>query len=172
MIRPFLAKMTKSELHAICTGGFATVAGSTMGGYIAYKVHVTTWFNKNPQQILQILILQQKTYSRRCNNWSLVESSAKCVEKLRFFRLKCLLCSFLWQVPLRLRNVRPRRSRYGQTVLPRNEENKDRKWSLQHSIWVPINLWNCILDFSWKCAFIQKGHIYVTKINISRTWKK
>lgn len=38
MIRPFLAKMTKSELHAICTGGFATVAGSTMGGYIAYKV--------------------------------------------------------------------------------------------------------------------------------------
>lgn len=99
MIRPFLAKMTKSELHAICTGGFATVAGSTMGGYIAYKVHVTTWFNKNPQQILQILILQQKTYSRRCNNWSLVESSAKCVEKLRFFRLKCLLCSFLWQVP-------------------------------------------------------------------------
>lgn len=29
--------------------------------------------------------------------------------------------------PLRLRNVRPRRSRYGQTVLPRNEENKDRK---------------------------------------------
>lgn len=68
MIRPFLAKMTKSELHAICTGGFATVAGSTMGGYIAYKVHVTTLFNKNPQQILQILILQQKTYSRRCNN--------------------------------------------------------------------------------------------------------
>ncbi|XP_056008146.1 solute carrier family 28 member 3-like isoform X3 [Ostrea edulis] len=38
MIRPFLAKMTKSELHAICTGGFATVAGSTLGGYIAYKV--------------------------------------------------------------------------------------------------------------------------------------
>lgn len=38
MIRPFLSKMTKSELHAICTGGFATVAGSTMGGYIAYKV--------------------------------------------------------------------------------------------------------------------------------------
>lgn len=29
--------------------------------------------------------------------------------------------------PLGLRNVRPRRSRYGQTVLPRNEENKDRK---------------------------------------------
>ncbi|XP_061179507.1 solute carrier family 28 member 3-like [Saccostrea echinata] len=38
MIRPFLAKLTKSELHAVCTGGFATVAGSTMGGYIAYNV--------------------------------------------------------------------------------------------------------------------------------------
>lgn len=38
MIRPFLADMTKSEIHAVMTGGFATVAGSVMAAYILYKV--------------------------------------------------------------------------------------------------------------------------------------
>ncbi|KAK3109178.1 hypothetical protein FSP39_024723, partial [Pinctada imbricata] len=38
MIRPFLHKMTKSEMHAICTGGFATIAGSVMAAYILYDV--------------------------------------------------------------------------------------------------------------------------------------
>ncbi|XP_062606330.1 solute carrier family 28 member 3-like [Saccostrea cucullata] len=38
LIRPFLSKMTRSELHAICTGGFATIAGSVMAAYILYKV--------------------------------------------------------------------------------------------------------------------------------------
>ncbi|XP_048754848.2 solute carrier family 28 member 3-like [Ostrea edulis] len=38
LIRPFLSKMTRSELHAICTGGFATIAGSVMAAYIIYKV--------------------------------------------------------------------------------------------------------------------------------------
>jgi pyrimidine nucleoside transport protein len=27
MIRPFLPNMTKSEIHAVMTGGFATIAG-------------------------------------------------------------------------------------------------------------------------------------------------
>ncbi|KAH3721345.1 hypothetical protein DPMN_064267 [Dreissena polymorpha] len=34
MIRPFIQAMTKSELHAVCTGGFATIAGSVMAAYI------------------------------------------------------------------------------------------------------------------------------------------
>lgn len=38
IIRPFLADMTKSELHALLTGGFATVAGSTLGAYISFGV--------------------------------------------------------------------------------------------------------------------------------------
>lgn len=38
LIRPFISKMTRSELHAICTGGFATIAGSVMAAYILYKV--------------------------------------------------------------------------------------------------------------------------------------
>ncbi|XP_076439690.1 solute carrier family 28 member 3-like isoform X2 [Babylonia areolata] len=38
MIRPFMEKMTKSELHAIMTGGFATVSGSVLGSYITFGV--------------------------------------------------------------------------------------------------------------------------------------
>jgi concentrative nucleoside transporter, CNT family len=35
VIRPFVEKMTMSELHAIMTGGFATVAGGVMAAYVA-----------------------------------------------------------------------------------------------------------------------------------------
>lgn len=34
MVRPFLAKMSRSELMAVMTGGFATVAGSVMLAYV------------------------------------------------------------------------------------------------------------------------------------------
>ncbi|XP_041367546.1 solute carrier family 28 member 3-like [Gigantopelta aegis] len=38
LIRPFMPYMTKSELHAIMTGGFATVSGSVLGAYTSYGV--------------------------------------------------------------------------------------------------------------------------------------
>lgn len=34
LIRPFLKDMTRSEMHAVCTGGFATIAGAVMAAYI------------------------------------------------------------------------------------------------------------------------------------------
>jgi CNT family concentrative nucleoside transporter len=34
LIRPFLDDMTKSELHAVMVGGFATIAGGVLAGYI------------------------------------------------------------------------------------------------------------------------------------------
>jgi len=34
MIKPFFEKMTMSELHAVMTGGFATVAGGVMAAYV------------------------------------------------------------------------------------------------------------------------------------------
>lgn len=43
MIRPFLKDLTKSELHAVCTGGFASIAGAVMAAYILMKV----WFSLN-----------------------------------------------------------------------------------------------------------------------------
>ncbi len=36
LVRPFIARMTQSELHCLMTGGMATIAGSVMGAYIAF----------------------------------------------------------------------------------------------------------------------------------------
>jgi CNT family concentrative nucleoside transporter len=36
LVRPFLPKMTRSELMAVMTGGFATVAGGVMGAYVGF----------------------------------------------------------------------------------------------------------------------------------------
>ncbi|WAQ95142.1 S28A3-like protein [Mya arenaria] len=38
MIRPFMPKMTNSELNAVMTGGFATIAGGVMAAYISFGV--------------------------------------------------------------------------------------------------------------------------------------
>lgn len=39
LIKPFLDKMTESELNAIMTGGFATIAGGVLAGYIQMGVN-------------------------------------------------------------------------------------------------------------------------------------
>lgn len=38
LVRPFLARMTQSELHAVMTGGFATIAGSVFALYVAFGI--------------------------------------------------------------------------------------------------------------------------------------
>ncbi|XP_006875948.1 PREDICTED: solute carrier family 28 member 3-like [Chrysochloris asiatica] len=38
LVRPYLPYITKSELHAIMTAGFATIAGSVLGAYISFGV--------------------------------------------------------------------------------------------------------------------------------------
>lgn len=38
LIKPFLSLMTKSEIHAVMTGGFATIAGGVMAAYINFGV--------------------------------------------------------------------------------------------------------------------------------------
>ncbi|XP_071941630.1 solute carrier family 28 member 3-like isoform X2 [Antedon mediterranea] len=41
LIQPFLNKMTRSELHAVMSCGFATIAGTVLGAYIGYGVSAT-----------------------------------------------------------------------------------------------------------------------------------
>ena len=36
LVRPFISRMTQSELHCLMTGGMATIAGSVMGAYIIF----------------------------------------------------------------------------------------------------------------------------------------
>jgi len=38
LIQPYLPKMTKSEINAVMTGGFATVAGTVLGAYIGFGI--------------------------------------------------------------------------------------------------------------------------------------
>ncbi|KAG8455297.1 hypothetical protein GDO86_001479 [Hymenochirus boettgeri] len=38
LIRPYLKHLTKSEIHAVMTAGFATIAGSVLGAYISFGV--------------------------------------------------------------------------------------------------------------------------------------
>jgi len=38
LIKPYVGTMTRSELHAVMTGGFATIAGGVMAAYIAFGV--------------------------------------------------------------------------------------------------------------------------------------
>ena len=38
LVRPFLARMTMSEMHAVMTGGFATIAGSVFALYVGFGI--------------------------------------------------------------------------------------------------------------------------------------
>ncbi|MBI5849459.1 MAG: NupC/NupG family nucleoside CNT transporter [Planctomycetes bacterium] len=38
LVRPFLGKMTKSEIHAVMTGGFATIAGGVFALYVGFGI--------------------------------------------------------------------------------------------------------------------------------------
>ena len=42
LVKPFLAIMTKSEIHAIMTGGFATVAGTVLAAFIGFGISAAT----------------------------------------------------------------------------------------------------------------------------------
>ncbi|KAM9376065.1 sodium/nucleoside cotransporter 1 [Pholidichthys leucotaenia] len=42
LIRPYLKDMTKSEIHAVMVGGFATIAGSVMGTFISFGIDASS----------------------------------------------------------------------------------------------------------------------------------
>ncbi|NWW54842.1 S28A1 protein, partial [Pedionomus torquatus] len=42
LIRPYLADMTRSEIHAVMAGGFSTIAGSVMGAYISFGIDASS----------------------------------------------------------------------------------------------------------------------------------
>ena len=38
VIKPYLSQLTLSEIHAVMTGGFATIAGTTLAAYVSFGV--------------------------------------------------------------------------------------------------------------------------------------
>jgi len=68
VVRPYLAKMSQSELFAVMTGGCATIAGAVMAGYAAMGVDlkflITASFMAAPGGLLMAKILMPETESR------------------------------------------------------------------------------------------------------------
>ncbi|MDP2575091.1 NupC/NupG family nucleoside CNT transporter [Vibrio penaeicida] len=67
LVRPFLSKMTRSELFAVMAGGMASVAGSVLGGYaglgVELKYLIAASFMAAPGSLLmaKILVPEQET---------------------------------------------------------------------------------------------------------------
>ncbi|CAL1526426.1 unnamed protein product [Lymnaea stagnalis] len=62
MIRPFLANMTSSELHAVMVGGFATIAGSVLGAYIGFGVPADHLLSASVMSAPAALAISKITY--------------------------------------------------------------------------------------------------------------
>ncbi|KAJ8262800.1 hypothetical protein COCON_G00152570 [Conger conger] len=41
LIRPYISELTVSEIHAVMTGGFATIAGSVLGAFISFGIQAS-----------------------------------------------------------------------------------------------------------------------------------
>lgn len=69
VVKPFIAKMTESELFAVMTGGLASIAGSVMAGYAGMGVPLTyliaASFMAAPAGLLfaKIIVPQTETFS-------------------------------------------------------------------------------------------------------------
>ncbi|KAK3588470.1 hypothetical protein CHS0354_004684 [Potamilus streckersoni] len=62
MIRPFLPNMTRSELHAVMTAGFASIAGSVLGAYIGFGVSATHLLAASVMSAPASLAISKLTY--------------------------------------------------------------------------------------------------------------
>lgn len=40
LIRPYVSRLTKSEIHAVMTGGLAGLSGAILGAYISFGVRM------------------------------------------------------------------------------------------------------------------------------------
>ncbi|CAK6950523.1 solute carrier family 28 member 3-like [Scomber scombrus] len=41
LIRPYISRLTRSEIHAVMTGGFASISGTILGAFISFGVNAT-----------------------------------------------------------------------------------------------------------------------------------
>ncbi len=65
IVKPYVAKMTQSELFAVMTGGFATVAGGVLGAYLSFGVPaehlIAAFFMTAPTALVVAKILYPET---------------------------------------------------------------------------------------------------------------
>lgn len=65
MVKPYVAKMTQSELHAVMTGGFATIAGGVLGAYLSFGIPpehlIAAFFMTAPTSLVVSKLLYPET---------------------------------------------------------------------------------------------------------------
>ncbi|WP_394388187.1 NupC/NupG family nucleoside CNT transporter [Shewanella woodyi] len=70
LVKPFLPKMTRSELFAVMTGGMASVAGSVLGGYaglgVELKYLIAASFMAAPGSLMMAKLLVPETSQQEC----------------------------------------------------------------------------------------------------------
>ncbi|CAL8324922.1 unnamed protein product [Gadus morhua 'NCC'] len=62
LIRPYLKDMTKSEIHAVMTGGLATIAGSVMGAFISFGIDPSSLISASVMAALCALAISKLLY--------------------------------------------------------------------------------------------------------------
>ncbi|BAY23632.1 Na+ dependent nucleoside transporter [Calothrix sp. NIES-2100] len=65
IVKPYIAKMTQSELHAVMTGGFATIAGGVLGAYLSFGIPaehlIAAFFMTAPTSLVVSKLLYPET---------------------------------------------------------------------------------------------------------------
>ncbi|KAG8505251.1 Sodium/nucleoside cotransporter 2, partial [Galemys pyrenaicus] len=62
LIRPYIADMTLSELHAVMTGGFATISGTVLGAFISFGVDASSLISASVMAAPSALALSKLVY--------------------------------------------------------------------------------------------------------------
>jgi concentrative nucleoside transporter, CNT family len=65
IVKPYVAKMTQSELHAVMTTGFATIAGGVLGAYLSFGIPaqhlIAAFFMTAPTSLVVSKLLYPET---------------------------------------------------------------------------------------------------------------
>ncbi|MEH2125791.1 NupC/NupG family nucleoside CNT transporter [Nostoc sp.] len=65
MVKPYIANMTQSELHAVMTGGFATIAAGVLGAYLSFGIPaehlIAAFFMTAPTSLVVSKLLYPET---------------------------------------------------------------------------------------------------------------
>ncbi|XP_059362354.1 sodium/nucleoside cotransporter 2-like isoform X1 [Carassius carassius] len=77
LIRPYLKDMTKSEIHSVMTGGFATIAGSVMGAFISFGIDASSLISASVMAAPCALAISKLSYPETEKNKFTSESQIK-----------------------------------------------------------------------------------------------
>lgn len=81
VIKPIIAKMTVSEIHAVMTGGFATIAGTVMAAFILFGVPANHLISASVMSAPAALAISKISYPETKKSKTQVKNIAKIMGK-------------------------------------------------------------------------------------------